>query len=271
MGQVNFFKGRAWSKVRKIASSSCGRYQGRVRRDFLAGILIIVPLAVTVLILKWLFQSIDGILSPAVDAVFGRHIPGIGFGAIIVLIYLAGLFTRNALGWRILQRCESLLEEVPIIREIYSTARQILESVMLPHEGAFKEVVLVEFPRPGMRTIGFITNRLMDSSGQQLVNVYIPTTPNPTSGHLEIIPEDDVCHIDMPVDEAIKMVVSGGTVSPDVIQSMKQDKRPGFNPEISKKLSVASIPPQELSSELRKPFTHPRLKKGLSKTASKAG
>ncbi len=194
-----------------------------MRRDFLAGILVIVPIAATLLIFKWLFDSVDGILEPAVEAIFGRPIAGIGFAIIIVLIFLAGLFASNFIGKKIVERGESFLKEVPMVREIYSTFKQILQSVLMPHKGGFREVVLVEFPRPGMRTIGFVTNRVTDTSGQKLVNVYIPTTPNPTSGYLEIIPEADVIHLDMPVDDAIMMVVSGGMVSPQVIDKPKQD------------------------------------------------
>ena len=108
-----------------------------------------------------------------------------------------------------------------MVREIYNTFKQILQSVILPHKGGFREAVLVEFPRPGMKTIGFVTNHVRDIKGNKLVNVYIPTTPNPTSGYLEIIPEEDVIRLDMPIDDAIKMVVSGGMVSPEII-----DKRP---------------------------------------------
>jgi uncharacterized membrane protein len=190
---------------------------GRVRRYFLTGVLVLVPLAATLLIFKWLFDAIDGILEPAVEAIFGRPIAGIGFVAIIVLIFLAGLFASNVIGKKVIQRGESLLEDVPMIREIYVTLKQILQSVILPHKGGFREVVLVEFPRPGMKTIGFVTNRIKDMEGKKLVNVYIPTTPNPTSGYLEIIPEEDVVKIDMSIDDALKMVLSGGMVSPDVI------------------------------------------------------
>ncbi len=197
---------------------------GRVRRYFLAGILIIVPLAATLLIMKWLFDAIDGILEPAVEAIFGRPIAGIGFVAIIVLIFLAGLFASNVIGKKVIQRGESLLEDLPMIREIYVTLKQILQSVILPHKGGFREVVLVEFPRPGMKTIGFVTNRIKDMEGKKLVNVYIPTTPNPTSGYLEIIPEEDVVKIDMSIDDALKMVLSGGMVSPEII-----DKRPSHS------------------------------------------
>ncbi|MDY6893437.1 MAG: DUF502 domain-containing protein [Chloroflexota bacterium] len=195
----------------------------RLRRDFLSGIIVIVPLSATILLLWWLFVSIDGILSPAIDALFNRHIPGVGFIAIVVIIYLAGVAANNVIGSQILKRSESLLTEVPMVREIYKTFRQVLESVVLPNKGGFKEAVLVEFPRPGMKTIGFVTNTIKDSSGQELVNVYIPTTPNPTSGYLEIVSADDIVHLDMTVEDAIKMIVSGGMVAPEVIASIDKE------------------------------------------------
>jgi uncharacterized membrane protein len=201
-----------WAKV--------GRY---LRRHFLTGILVVVPLAATILILKWLFEAIDGILEPAVEAIFGHPIPGIGFGVIIILLLLAGIIASNVFGRKVIQRSEDFLKEVPMVREIYGVFKQVLESVMLPHKGGFKEVVLVEFPRPGMKTIGFITNRVKDVAGHNLVNVYIPTTPNPTSGYLEIIPEEDIVRLDMPIDDAIKMVVSGGMVSPEVIDKTRNE------------------------------------------------
>ena len=197
---------------------------GRVRRYFLTGVLVLVPLAATLLIFKWLFDAIDGILEPAVEAIFGRPIAGIGFVAIIVLIFLAGIIASNVVGRKVIQRGESLVDELPMVRELYNTFKQILQSVILPQKGGFREVVLVEFPRPGMKTIGFVTNRVKDTKGNKLVNVYIPTSPNPTSGYLEIIPEEDVVTIDMPIDDAIKMVVSGGMVSPEII-----DKRPSHS------------------------------------------
>ncbi len=188
-----------------------------LRRYFLAGILAILPLAVTILVLKWLFELIDGILAPAVETGLGRSIPGIGFVAFILLILLAGVVASNVLGRRIIQRGEKLLADVPMVRELYKTFKQVLESVMMPHKGGFKEVVLIEFPRPGMKTIGFVTNRLKDASGSDLVSVYIPTTPNPTSGYLEILPEGDVVKLAMSVEDAIKMIVSGGMVSPPTL------------------------------------------------------
>jgi len=187
-------------------------------RDFLAGILVVVPLAATALVIKWLFEAIDGVLEPAVEAIFGRPIAGIGFAVLVLIVFLAGLLVSNVLGKRLIGYGESLLGRVPMVRELYKTFKQVLESVLQPHKGGFKEVVLIEFPRPGMKTIGFVTNRIKDSSGQDLVNIYIPTTPNPTSGYLEILPAADVVALDMAIDDAIRMIVSGGMVSPEVLK-----------------------------------------------------
>ena len=191
----------------------------KLKGDFLAGILIVVPLAAVFLILRWVFMAIDDILEPLVELIFGRPITGIGFLATVILIYLAGVFARNVLGIQLINYTESLMTRIPVARGMYTTFKQAMHNLMLPQTGAFKEVVLVEFPRPGMRTIGFITNRVTDDSDQNLVNVYIPTAPNPTSGFLEIMPESLVTHLDLSVEAAMKMVLSGGMVSPSVIKS----------------------------------------------------
>jgi len=130
---------------------------------------------------------------------------------------LAGIIGANVIGKRIIRRSELFLAAVPMVRSIYNTFKQVLESVILPTKGGFKEVVLVEFPRLGMRTVGFVTNRVKDNAGRDYVNVYIPTTPNPTSGYLEIIPADEVTPTGWSVEDAVKIVISGGMISPPVI------------------------------------------------------
>jgi len=113
---------------------------------------------------------------------------------------------------------ESWLERVPLAREIYYVFRQILDSLMMSQKGGFKEVVLVEFPRPGMTTVAFVTNTVRDSKGQELLNIYVPTAPNPTSGFFQMVPPESVIHTKMSVEDATKMVVSAGMVSPPVIE-----------------------------------------------------
>ncbi len=196
-----------------------------LRRNFLAGLVIVTPIAATILIMKWLFDAIDGILEPVVELIFGHPIPGIGFAVMLILIYLAGLVAANVIGRRAIQFGESLVVRVPMAREIYNTIKQVVNSLMLPQKGGFREVVLVEFPRPGMQTVGFVTNRVVDGSGHELLNVFIPTAPNPTSGFFQMIPPENASRANLSVEDAMKMVISAGMVSPAVIESKTGEDR----------------------------------------------
>ena len=189
-------------------------YVGRkVRGHLMAGILVVVPLGGTILILKWLFEWVDDILQPIIRTVVGRPVYGLGFAITLAVIYIAGVIATYFGGHRLIGFAESLLERVPVVKQMYSGMKQILQSFASPRETGFMEVVLVEFPRKGIRTLGFITNEEFDSSGHKLLNVFIPTAPNPTSGFLEIMREEDVLRTDIPVDDALKMIVSAGRVS----------------------------------------------------------
>ncbi len=185
----------------------------RVRAHFLAGLLVVIPLMATLLILKWLFEWVDDILQPVIRGVFGRPLYGLGFLSTVVLVYITGVVTTHFGGRRLVVFGESLLTRVPIVRQMYNGIKQVVESFTAPRETGFMEVVMVEFPRKGMYMLGFITNATSDESGRRLVNVFVPTAPNPTSGFLQIVPEEDVIRTSVPVDDALKMVVSAGRVS----------------------------------------------------------
>ncbi len=187
---------------------------GKRLRDYLvAGILVVVPIGATILILKWLFEWVDSILQPIIRTFVGRPIYGLGFGITVLGILIAGLMVTQFGGKRVVQILESLLGRVPVVRPMYYGIKQILESFAAPRETGFMQVVLVEFPRKGIRTLGFITNEEFDASGQKLLNIFIPTAPNPTSGFLEIMREEEVLRTDIPVDDALKMIVSAGRIS----------------------------------------------------------
>ena len=198
--------------------SKRSRILSSIRRNFIAGLIVMIPLVAMILIMKWLFDAIDGILEPALEPLLGGAYPGVGVVAMVILVYLAGLFAANVLGRRAIRYGESWLERVPLAREIYYIFRQILDSLMMSQKGGFKEVVLVEFPRSGMTTIAFVTNKVRDSTGQELLNIYIPTAPNPTSGFFQMVPPESVIHTKISVEDATKMVVSAGMVSPPVIE-----------------------------------------------------
>jgi uncharacterized membrane protein len=185
----------------------------KLRTQFGAGILVVVPIGVALLILVWLFTYIDNIAQPVAVWLLGHTIPGLGFGILALLIYLTGVVATNIIGKKLIRYGESLLARVPLFRYLYTGIKQIMESFVTPREGGFLRVVLVEFPRKGMRSIGFVTNESRVESGEKLLNVYIPTTPNPTSGFLEIVRESEVIRTSISIEDALRMVVSAGKVS----------------------------------------------------------
>jgi len=189
----------------------------KLRRQFLTGILVTIPIGVTIWLLVWIVTSIDNILQPLVSSILGHTIPGLGFVIMVVLVYLVGVMASNVGARRLVDYGESLLGRVPIVRPIYSFIKQIVDSFSASGKAGFKQVVVAEFPMKGTRTIGFVTNESLDKAGEKLLYIFIPTAPNPTSGFLQIVREKDVIQVDMSVDDALKMVVSAGKVLPGEI------------------------------------------------------
>lgn len=188
----------------------------QLRSKFLVGLLVVVPIGATVLILAWIFNGIDNILQPSIESLWGRYYPGIGLATMIIIIYLAGILASNVLGKIAIRWGESVFERIPIVRQLYNGIKQILDSFITPSKDRYMDVVLVEFPRKGMHSIGFITNKLLGKDGEYLLSVFIPTSPNPTSGFLEIMPEKEVIRTDISVENALKMIVSAGKASRQV-------------------------------------------------------
>lgn len=201
-----------------------------LRRHFLAGILVIVPIGIAVAVLAWVFTNIDNILQPVISRIFGQEIIGLGFAVAIVLIYIIGIIAENIIGKRAIHFGESLLTRVPVFRQIYTGAKQVVESLSGAglNKAAFREVVFVEFPREGMKTIAFITNEITDKSGRKLFTIYVPTAPLPASGYLVIVTEDKLIRTDLAVDEAMTMIISSGMASPPEldIEGITKSKTP---------------------------------------------
>jgi len=205
--------------MKRTIKASLGWLGRKMRMHFLAGILVTVPIGLTVWIFVQIFYWVDGFLQDeVVRPIWGHEIPGVGFGTTVLLIYLIGVIASNVLGRRMLHYGESLLERIPIARHVYSGIRQIAQSFSAPRKTRFMQVVLIEFPRRGTRTIGFITNVESDRRGNRLYNVFIPTSPNPTSGFLQIVKEEEIIRTKISVDAALRMVVSGGRVSPKEVR-----------------------------------------------------
>ncbi|MBI4180887.1 MAG: DUF502 domain-containing protein [Chloroflexi bacterium] len=185
----------------------------KLKRYFFAGLLVVVPLGATVLILAWIFTTIDNILQPIIKVIVGHPVPGIGFGVAVVLIYLIGVVVSNVGGRKLFEYSEHLLARVPLVRPLYASIKQILESFSVPGKVGFGQTALVEFPRKGVWSVGFITKEIRTQSGETWLNVFIPTAPNPTSGFLQVVKEDEVIRTDISANKALQMIISAGKVS----------------------------------------------------------
>jgi len=153
-------------------------------KQFVTGIITVVPIGATILILIWIFNAIDSILQPVITAICGHTITGVGFGVTIALIYLAGVVASNVIGKYLVLYIESASRSIPVVSLLYKGIKEVIESILVPGKTGFLEVVLIEFPRKGIKAIGFVTSELCDETGKKMYTVLIPTAPNPTSGFL---------------------------------------------------------------------------------------
>ncbi len=196
----------------KQTQKASGRLARRLRTHFLTGILVLAPIGATALILVWVFTSVDGLLQPLLSLVFGRPAKGVGFGVALALIYVVGVLATEVGSRRLVQYGQSLLTRVPIVNPIYTTMKRVLETFSSTGNTGFTQAVLVEFPRRGMRSIGFITNELPGPAGKKLLNIYIPASPNPTSGFLLLLPRGELRVLSLSIEEGVRLVISGGAL-----------------------------------------------------------
>lgn len=198
------------------------------RNAFISGLLLLAPVAATIWVLNLLLDSIGG---PARDFFFfflpeeTRDLPFMAYGLailsiviVVVLITLLGWFSRYVLGRIIVRGLERLLQAVPLVRTVYGTVKQIVQTFSAQEKAVFQEVVMVEFPRAGIYAIGFLTStaggEIQGRTHEEVLNVFVPTTPNPTSGYLCMIPRNQVTFLNMTVAEGMKLIISGGAVVP---------------------------------------------------------
>jgi uncharacterized membrane protein len=193
---------------------------GHIRATFIRGSVLIIPLALTVWFFRALLNAIDGILSPVLQTWIGREIPGLGFMSMVVIIMLVGLLSRNLVGRVLLSWFETLLKSIPFVRAVYSAIKDLVGAFALGGRGkTFREVVLIQYPRPGLYAIAFVTNEVpffIDDQRQiDFVNVYIPNPPNPTSGMLVLVPKQEAIPLNITVEQGLKFSLSGGIVVPE--------------------------------------------------------
>jgi uncharacterized membrane protein len=186
----------------------------RVRRHLTAGLLVLVPLVITAVVIRFVFNVIDGASQPLTERLVGRAIPGLGLVLTIAVIWLAGLLSSNLVGKKFLELFGRLLENLPLVKTVYTASKQLVEAVSPGGRRAFQRVVLVEFPHKGTFALGFVTGNGIGSLDASTLSVYVPTALNPTSGFLIFAKESDILDPRLTVEEGIKLVVSGGVVRP---------------------------------------------------------
>jgi uncharacterized membrane protein len=195
-----------------------------LRRHFLTGLLILAPIVITGYILWKVFSSVDHLLDPLQDKYPIIDIPGLGFIIVILFVVIVGFLFGNLIGKRFLASIERLLNYIPLIPRIYKAVKELSEVFLSDRTTVFKKVVLIHYPFPGSFALAFLTkdspayfNELVE---QELINVFVPTTPNPTSGFLLLVPRKDVFNVNISVEEGMKMVISGGAFSPPQFTSI---------------------------------------------------
>ncbi|MAH84965.1 MAG: hypothetical protein CBB68_11835 [Rhodospirillaceae bacterium TMED8] len=208
----------------KIPKGRALTFTQRMRAYLLAGILITAPISIT-FYLAWIFIGfVDSKITPLIPAQYNPEtylpfaLPGLGLLILILALILTGALTAGFFGRLWLRISERILARMPVIRSVYGAVKQILETILAKQSNAFREAVLVEYPRRGLWAVAFITGRtegeVQNITEEECTNIFLPTTPNPTSGFLLFVPKKDLISLSMSVEEAIKMVISGGIVTP---------------------------------------------------------
>jgi uncharacterized membrane protein len=197
-----------------------------LRRYFISGLLIWLPIWVTILVVKFVIDflsSMFALLPHAIqpDSWLGAHIPGFGLIMTLVVILLTGIVAANFIGSKVVEMWDALIARIPLVRTVYSSVQQVIDTLFKPGGQSFRKVLLIEYPHSGAWTIVFQTgspNREIELAlgDKQLVSVYVPTTPNPTSGFLLMVPKDKIIELDMSVEQALKFVISLGVVTPSM-------------------------------------------------------
>ena len=212
-------------------------FRHKLRKYFLTGLLVVVPIAMTVLVVRWLVHFVDSLLMAVLpealrpEVLYGLPVPGVGLVATLLLILLVGVLAANIFGRSLVTFSEKLVDRIPFVKGIYLLFKQVSDTVLNRDRGAFRKVVLIEYPRKGIWAVAFVTGvtkgEVQQITEQRLVNIFVPTTPNPTSGFYILVPEGDMIELSMTVEEAFKLVISGGMVTPP---ERKNSRTPATRP-----------------------------------------
>jgi uncharacterized membrane protein len=188
--------------------------KAQLKKYFISGIIVVVPIALTVYILTIIIRLVDR-LYPLSNLPFS--FPGFGIIITFCIIMFVGVITTNILGKKLFSLGEQMIARIPLVKEVYHSLKQIAEAIFSTDKKSFRKVVLIEYPRKGIFSMVFVTgvskDEFQDKTGKKLLNVFVPTTPNPTSGFFLLVPEDEVIELDITPEEAFRLIISGGMAS----------------------------------------------------------
>lgn len=213
----------------------------RLRNYFLTGLVVASPIAITLYVGWWFITFVDENVKPLIPASYNPEtylpfpIPGLGLVGVVVFLIILGALTANLFGRALIRIGEKIVDRVPVIRSVYGTLKQIFETVVSSDSKSFSDVVLVEYPRKGIWAIAFVSaenkSEIQDRMADEVVNLFLPTTPNPTSGFLLFVPKKDLIYLDMTTDQGAKYVISAGLVNPEDLPRKKQSNNQSKNEE----------------------------------------
>ncbi|KMP10666.1 hypothetical protein UR09_05550 [Candidatus Nitromaritima sp. SCGC AAA799-A02] len=202
--------------------------KGAIKKNMIAGLLVTVPAAFTYIILEFVITRVDRMMAPVIPKIIGESgmellkeypIPGIGFLLLILFIILVGLLATNFFGKKLFKMGELIVRKIPFVRVIYTSIKKVVDTISQAKTPTFEKMVLIAYPRKPLKTLGIVAcdtqGMVLDCVGEESVNVFVPTSPNPTTGFLMIVPREEVDFLEMTVEEGLKMIISFGLVSPE--------------------------------------------------------
>ena len=207
----------------------------RARANFLTGLVVVAPVALTIYLTWWFITFVDNQIVPLVPAVYNPktyidiEIPGFGVLVFLIFTTVVGYFAKKVFGRQLIRFGEHIVDRLPLVRSIYTAMKQIFETALTQSGSSFRQACLIEYPRKGMWSIAFIATdtkgEIVQQTGQDMVSVFLPTTPNPTSGFLLFVPREDVVPLEMTIEEAAKLIISAGLVSPPTKEEVEAEAR----------------------------------------------
>lgn len=215
--------------MRRRLKISTRRGWRNFRRRVFSGLLVLVPLGITLLLVQFVYGLLAGLLVTPLELVFRQAPPAVlvplAFGSLLLLLWGVGVLTSYVVGKRMISLGEWFISSVPVVASIYGATKQVIQIVMAQDTAAFKAVVLVPYPYPPLRSLGFVSGTIRDPDGSLLYKVFVPTTPNPTSGFLHFVPVAQADRLDLTVEEAIRMIVSAGVLSGETLHYRREAPR----------------------------------------------